>query len=338
MATPRAEFLRLQTGIEATPGTAVAATAIMAQLNDIRYGPITTVESPPTRRGSLAVMDDATVLGRMARVNVGGYLTFEDSPTYLEMGYKVATPSADAGTPIAYTRTYEPTLTSEDTPKTRTLEVADNINAYNLPYGFLESFSFAAQIKALTTFQAQLGAQDYIAQAVTGSLVRRAVERVRGQKWKLYIDDTSGAIGTTQVTDCIVGFEFHSGPLYGAVSCLNGNDTFEKVAQLGQAPTLRVDFHDSPTVAALLVNYQAGTKKLIRLQNEGSLIHGATNTYKRIRVDMAANIMDWSQIGGTTTEQGLTIPITFAGAEDVGGTWAKLVSYAVVNKVITLPG
>lgn len=457
-STQRREFLKVQTGAETTPGTKVAATAIMSALTDIRYRPDTVVRQPQKLDGNLSVANRADVLGRAGMLTLGGYLSFEDLPYLLEMGYKAATPAGDAGSPnIAYSRVYAPSLTSADQPHTYTLEAGTNGEAFVMPYGFLETFDFTARIRDYTTFNATLHGQDYIEQAFTGALTPRSFEIVLGQAWEVYIDDALlGTMGGTRVTDCLTEFTFRSGPLYQWANCLNGKLTPEQPIQQGQRPELVITFQLTPTSLQLLRDYQAGTKKFIRLRNLGTAIHGTgvaaapasalsgatagagvlTGTYdykytyvfadggetvpsaamaatvsatanaialtgltaggtgvvrrriyrtaaagtapwkylatvndnttttftdnipdtalgvnaptagseytgplvqKMVQVDLSANLLAFPDVGQAQAEGALTVPVTFSGSDDPGGSFGKLVEITVRNRVATLP-
>lgn len=278
-STQRREFLKVQVGRETTPGTPVVATSLLAALTDIRYRPDTVVQQPQKLNGNLAVANTADVLGKAGRVQIGGYLTFEDMLYLLEMGYNhISPPAGDAGSPnIAYTWPYAPTLVSADQPGVRTIEVGvSGGEQFQLPYGFLESFELTARIRDYTNFTAIMHGQDYIEHAFTGSLTERTVERALGQNWQVYIDDAAlGAMGGTRVTDCITEFSFQSGPLYMWANCMNGSLHPESPIQQGQLPTCTITFQLGNQSLQLLRDYQAGTKKFIRFINYGRAIHGS---------------------------------------------------------------
>lgn len=458
-STQRREFLKVQVGRETTPGVPVAATSLLAALTDIRYRPDTVVQQPQKLNGNLAVANSADVLGLAGRVQIGGYLTFEDFLYLLEMGYKHLTPPAgDAGTPnIAYTWVYAPTLTSADQPGVRTIEVGvSGGEQFQLPYGFAESFELSARIRDYTNFTSILHGQNYIENPFTGALTERSVERALGQNWQIYIDDAVlGAMGGSRVTDCVTEFTFQSGPLYMWANCMNGSLLPESPIQQGQMPTCTVTFQLGAQSLQLLRDYQAGTKKFLRLVNQGRAIHGTgvaaapatpvtgavgvagvltgtydykytyvytdggetaasaamvapvvatadkidiagittgpagvvarrlyrtaaagtapwkylttipNNTattytdnapdsalgvnapsasseytgplvYKRIQIDLSANLLTMPDIGQAVAEGALTVPIQFSGSSDDGGTFGKLVEYTVTNRLAAI--
>lgn len=342
MAHPLRKFLKVQRGAETVWGTPPVggATAILAGLNDIRYRPDYKVEQPDYLNGSLArAQDTADVLGKAGALTLGGYMSFEDLPYLLVAGYKNATPSADAGTPTpAQTWTVAPTLSSEDTPKSSTLEAGGNTESWQFPGCVLAGFEFTAQMKGYTMFTSTWLAKDMTSAAFTSALTKRTVERVLAQQWVVTADDTDAGLGTTNITSCLTEIRFQSGPLYGFSNCINGLLTPTDVSQMiNQQPTIVLTFKLSAETAAFFNTYLTGGVKFLRLKNTSNLIaiHGTPNVFKSVQIDVAANILAYPEVGQAVTENHLTIPLTFQGVEST--TWGKMIEWKVVNQIATLP-
>jgi hypothetical protein len=338
MAQARKEFMRVQRGVGVTWGTGVAATSILAGLTQVRYKPDNAVEEAAKLDGSLAVSDGVDTLGLAGMAVLNGWLTYEDFPFLLESGYKTATPTADAGTPISYARVYAPTLNDvEDVPKFVTLEMGSNVEKGRIPSALVRDFEINAAIRAFTSYGSNwFGNKWDPTGSFTAALTRRLVERIKGQLWKVYIDTaSSGTMGTTEVTSCVTAIQFRSGPLYGPRHCMNGSLEAAGYAQMGQKPEATVTFQQSAETTALLASFQADEIKYIRLKNEGSIIHDAVR--KSVQIDLCGAIADWPEQGDSEGENALTVPVRFTGVQDKVGSFAKLVQYTVVNKVATLP-
>lgn len=341
MAHPLRKFLRCQAGKELTWGTEPVggATSILAGLNDIRYRPDYQVQQPDYLTGSLArAQDTADVLGKAGGLTLGGFLTFEDILYVLLSAYKTATPSADAGTPTpAQTWVVRPTLSSEDTPVSRTLEVGGNVDSWHFPGSVVSTFEITAAVKGYSMFTSTWLAKDMIAGAFTPALTKRSVERVLAQKWVVTADDTNTALGTTNLTSCLTEIRFQSGPLYGFSNCINGLLTPTDVSQSpDQQPTITLTFKLSAETIAFFNTYTAGATKFLRLKNisGGSPIHGTPNTFKSVQLDMAAAILNYAEVGQAVADNHLTIPVTFQGTEDT--TWGKMLEWTVINQLATI--
>lgn len=336
----RAQFRRAQRGGETVWGTQVPATAILAGLDDIRWRPNYVKERLAKLDGSLAVSNAVKTMGKSGAAQLNGFVSFEDIAYLLEGGYHTDPPSADAGTPIAYTRDYEPALTTENTPKSATLQVGTPGTAqqWQLPGAVPANFELSGEVRGMLRFSAPWIAEEITNTAFTAALTRRSVEFIPAALVKVYIDIASGTMGTTQVTDCITSFTFRSGDLWGLRNCINGLLTAAGVSQMMQDPSLTLELQQGTLTDTLFDYFEADTKLYIRLEVSGpTAIHATPDTFPRIRIDLSAAILEWPEMGGTERENGLVVPITFAGIESNSGSFAKLVTYQVVNSLITLP-
>jgi hypothetical protein len=335
MATARRRFLKIQRGAAATWGTAVAATAIWPGLRSIRWRANETVQLAEKLDGTLAVADGATRLATVGEVQVQGYACPEALPYVLESAYAPATATGDAGTPPAYTRVYRPTLTAEDTPKLATLEVGGNLQSFRINTAVVQSFTLSGQIRGYWEFEARWWGTELLSQAFTVGLSPLSYERMKVQKTKLYIDNASGTMGTTQVTDCWVGFEFESGDCYQPRACIADRLDPEGPMQSDQQPRLTIRFLQSAITQTLLDDLRNDRQKYIRLVVTGATIHDTVTS--KIQIDLCANLTEWPEVGETEAEGGLVVPVRFTGTRDNTGSFGKLVEYTIVNKLATLP-
>lgn len=338
MAQARQRFLKVQRGAAATWGTGVAATAILAGLTAVRWRANETIERVQKLDGTLAQADSADRLATLSEIQLSGYACPSDLPYILESAYKPATPTSDSGTPPAYTRVYAPTLTVEDTPQLATLEVGGNTNAYRVASAVVRNFTLSGSVRGRWEMQATWWGTELTATTFTPSLNQRSYERMLVQKTKLYIDDATGTMGGTLVTQCWLGFEFQSGDCYVPRYCISDRVDPEGFSQADQQPQLQVRFQQGPFLDTLLADARAGKQKYIRLLVQGAQIHGgATPAYSTIQIDMAAHITEWPQIGDREEEGALVVPVTFSGTLDKTGSFGKLVQITVINSLATLP-
>lgn len=333
MPTARRRFIKVQRGGATTWGTAVAATAILGGLTAVRWRATETVVQHEKLDGTLAVADGATRVATLAEVRMSGYVSPEDFPYILESAYKTATASGDAGVPPAYTRVYSPTLTSEDTPKLATLEVGSNVASYRTATAVVRNFTIRGAVRGYWEFEAQWWGTELLSQAFTGSLTQRAVERLPLQKTKLYIDDATGTIGTTQITACWLGFEFDSGDCYVPRFCVADRFDPDGPVQADQQPRLTIRFQKSTVTDNLLSDLRNNKQKYIRLVTTGKTIHDTVTT--KVQIDLSANMLEWPEVGDTEEEGGLVVPVTFVGTRSTG-SFSKLVEYTVVNSLSAL--
>jgi hypothetical protein len=143
-------------------------------------------------------------------------------------------------------------------------------------------------------------------------------------------------MGTTQITDCITSFTYRSGDLWGFRQCINGLLTPAGVSQMMQDPSLTLEIQQGTLTDTLFDYFNNDTPLYLRLEVLGpTAIH--TTVFPTITIDLSAAILEWPEMGGTERENGLVVPITFQAIEDNTGSFAKLVTYSVINDVATLP-
>ena len=329
-------LLRAQAALESTRGTDLAATRKV-------YAQIT----PSYSRALLDFQDTSGTFHARRRVGYGrekagltalDIATFEDLPWWLQMLVKGGvTGSGDAGTPIAYTYTFNPTITSDDL-KSATFEIGDTGNPYELHQCMANSGTLRMDAdndsEPAWMLDVELMARDMVSGTFTNSLADRSTEVINARGTKLFIDDAGGTMGATQKT----------GSLISASITINNNIHFKSFAEdvtyvaankVGRgAQTIDAQFtfeFDSDTEFAKY-RASAGAQRMIRLEIEGSQIHGSTVVNKRLRIDLYGYWNSWSR---GDREGNLTATFGFAGFYDV--TASKTFQIEVVNALATLP-
>lgn len=189
----------VQLGKESTPGTSVPATTIWR-------GPYGSPEDARIRKikeedvGYLVPAElsyDTRLGAKLAMPSCE--LTFEQLPHILEAGIMTATPGAGPG----YARAYSfPTIASR-TIKTYTLEAGNALVAADqmeVPYSWVDEFELAGKVDEAWMMAATWQGQRWVTAAMTGSLSIPSVEVALFGNTRLYVDNSGGTIGTTQVS------------------------------------------------------------------------------------------------------------------------------------------
>lgn len=196
---------KLQGGVEATRGTAVAATKKLYTTQTI------TIE-----QHSRYAVEDRGVFDEKWRANpklrdagfsLVGDATFEDMPYFLDMALKGGVVSTGTAL-VGYTWVYVGDQTS-DTLTTRTLEAGDDTVSWQAPFATIDTLDFTMALDDAVKFTATGFAQDWIPQTstfrttaytgFTAALPDRVVESCMGWQAKLFIDPAGTTAGTTQV-------------------------------------------------------------------------------------------------------------------------------------------
>lgn len=326
----------IQWRTEATPGTYRASTAILENFGSAEWGDELVIDQPEFLDGTYALHSNGTMLGRTGRLHLGnGLLDFEQLPAFLASGIKTISGVTDAGSPPAFTYTAVPTLTSQDTNNTLAIEAKNDSLVEQLTYGVVESFKVGvAGPRAHTDCEVDLFGQLWATSTLTPSLAHVATELVPGSAWGLKLDDTGGTIGTTAYAGCLKSFSFDSGKLWTPYDCLANTTIFTGIQRPRMAPSLTIRVAVDAALAAAMVDWRAGTRQLIQLYAEGTVIHGAVK--KSVTIQMAGRITAMSRVGASMDQEQWTREITFVGERDT--TWGSLFRIVVVNAEAALRG
>jgi len=327
-------FDRMQAGFEASPGVPVPATRKVYADGSASY------DRPPASVRDKSGTFDARRRITYARESVAMSFTdsasFEDLEWWLMLGVKGnPTRTADAGTPNAYTVDLTPSQTVHDL-KSATFEANHPGNAYEIPQVMLNTLTLRGDSDSNDEPQWMVEAEGpgltLEPTVFTPAIPDRATELIDAKGTKVYIDDGGGAIGTTQLLGALISWSFS----------LTNNIEYKGYAEnkRGMAPgkfgrgertvdlQLTLEFEDDLEFA----KYRSETpvERIVRLESEGSVIHGAVR--KRLRLDVYGYWSSWSQ---GERAQSKTMTMNLAGYHDVGaGTTFDI---ELVNALAAVP-
>lgn len=323
---------RIQMGRETVAGTAVAATTMWRGLGTIKDN--REVVFPDEHVGYLSGVDRSYTPKLEANISFDSVpATFEQLPHIFEAGIKTDTPAQD-GAGTGYLYEYPFATTSQNTIKTYTIEGGDNIQAEEMEYAFVDSFTLSGVAGEAWMVSANWIGRQVSKTTFTGSLSPVSVEEMIFGKTKLYIDAVDGTIGSTQISDTLLSAEITFNNLNTPVYTANGYKYLSFTKQPGAEITLNMVFeHNSGSVAQKDL-WVAETPRLIRLITEGSALGtAATYTYKTFIQDYAGKYAMFEKIDEQNGND--IISATFnARYNATGDLFAQL---SVVNELSALP-
>lgn len=192
-------LIKVQLGKETTPFTAVAATAVLAELDDI---PKVTVDgmseilldqAGALNPGSVAVFDGAQTL-----VSWSGKATYQDLPYFMDSLFGVATPSG--ANPYVYA--YVGPLATTPTLRRNTIEIGDAIAGgpnYKVPGCLLNKFSLSTKPREPVKYSVEfLGGQ--LSTVTMAALTNRTQTPLHNSQLSIYVDAWAGTLGATALT------------------------------------------------------------------------------------------------------------------------------------------
>lgn len=325
----------VQIGLQSVLGTVVPATSIMSGLTAAEHLLNVNNIDPTEYRGDMWASHRSVVVGRRGEITLGGYVCYEDIGYALGMAIKGAVAaSGDGGTPVAYTYAYTPAGSGLDVPDLNTLEIGTNTQYYQYEGCFATDFQIDAGVDGLTTWQSNILAHDRALAAKTGSLSLRACEPLPANLWTWAMDATGGTLGATIYGGCLKKFSWKIAQ-FQTYKCMDGTQLWTGISEQALRATLTMTVHEDSSFISALATYLNQSRVLLRLQQLGTLIHGSSNTFKRMRIDGAYILKNVSKLGNADDMGRLTADLTFTTQLDT--TAALGYGVSVVNAVAAMP-
>jgi len=324
---------RCQIGKETTSGTAVAATSILrfenAYLDDQRE-----LVHVPENVGYLSKVNRTNTPKYLGGFSMNGTATFEQICYVMEASIKAVSPTSD-GTGSGKIRTYDGETTAANTIATYTLEGGDNQQAYEMEYAFVKSWTLSGAGGNSLQLSADWTGRQVQKTTYTPSLSLPSVDEINFGEGKLFIDEVTGTMGTTQVNNTWLDFSLKYTSGLQERFTGDGNKYFRTVEHVGPEVTLDLTLEHDTNSVTLFDAFQSEKAYQVRLLFEGPTLTTSGTTYskKTLRIDLVGKVEKW---GAPKDDNGIsTIPITFRATYD--GTCAKFFQVVNVNELGALP-
>lgn len=275
---------KFQWGIESTRGTAVASTRIIGAdvkgvptdrvWEAVRLAKGQRVDRTHKRNDELIVRDSLTfengyfqVLPGLMQCCLDGTIT----PAEVNVGQS------------DYKWDVLPLLTAANTPKTITLEMGDDTQAFKVEFCMFDSLKFSGEMaQDGGTSPVKIDAS-YFGRQVTpttftaGQALHPSLEFMNAKLSRLYMDTSFAGIGGTEQTSLLRGFEleFMTGnhpKFFGSA-----NKYFDSYGEGDLGVMLTLTLEGTSGADSIYDLYQAGTERAIRLDINGSIIGAGAN-------------------------------------------------------------
>lgn len=313
-------FEGIQIGVEATPGTSVAANkrllataispSIMTEPN----------EFAPTGYKYETVVVNGKEWTEAGIEGVGSY----NDPVYLFSSAfgaaAITTPTTGTGvTTAARDWNWAPLTTGPDAGKTYTIEQGSSVRAEKVSGGIITALSMSYARSGVSVGGSMMGQLTTDGITLTASPTDIALEPIVPNQVDIYLDDTFATIGTTKLTRCIeAGWELSdkNGPIWPLNST---NASYAASIETKPQGSANLTLGADSSGMALLPKMRVGQTMYLRIKATGRVIDGAF-TYLH-QVDIAVKILNPGEKGDS---DGLrTIPWEFRAVHDstMGGAF-----------------
>lgn len=322
-----------QIGLETTPGTSVAATKVLAAV-DLATEPQFTIM--PFRPAGYKVNTVHATEREWVEIGLRG------QPTYTEMIYLLAslltTPSApttilDGATDTLARRwTFTPGSTAPDTPQTFTIEQGSSVRAHKITYGLVTEMGMNFSRERIEISGRMIGQRITDGITLTPSLSQLELVPITASDICVYIDSTSGALGTTKL-----GRLFTGNPQVGsrynpvwAVDC--AQPSFSAHVETPNESRMSMMVEADAAGMAYLTDARNNDTLFMRIKATGPTIYVPTSVPYSFQWDMAIQVRD---VTSFSDHEGVyAIGYEFDIVHDP--TWNKHQQIQVVNKLSSM--
>lgn len=305
-----ARVLAFQSSGESAWGTTGAATKKLHGITDVSLTIVEKVEAVPTV-GNYGPGPVAAEVAQSGEGQIEGIVLYEDSVNILN-GLFTAIINSVTTSGAPYTYAYTAPVNSTQVCYSYTLEWGTTGQSYTAPGSVINGINIKGEAGGLWTYSAPVIAK--LIKSVTpttAAWVDRTVNPVRMADTTLYVDGSTGTIGTTAISATLINFEMalnagrHTKQFAGSINPASWGD-----AQM--EGTLRTLLEFGSTAKAYVDELLGSTGAAVRRQIRINATEGTSAAVKAFGIDFAGiigeNIKLWDDRDGN-----MTVDLTWKG-------------------------
>lgn len=325
---------QVQLGVEATPGTSVAAAKLIEAFT-WAWGIKPSVKTfRPTGRKYLSTAEELT---EMTNGKISGDMDYNALMYVLNSVYGKQTPAGvvkgAATSTSAFKSVFSPPLSGAANPQTYTLQQGDAVRADALAYLLFSGWGYKVNRKSEMTISGE-----FMGQAISDGVTMTPnptvvpLSPMVGRQANVFLDTTSAALGTTQL-NAFLELSFSASNYYGPLWFLNrANASYSSHIDLAPKNEIKLSMGADAQGMSLLQHMQNGDTMYLRVDALGNTIDTTNAIAAEFTHDMACKVTNVSEFGDS---DGLfKIEWTLEVAEDPA--WGNAQIVTLVNALSSL--
>lgn len=324
---------QVQLGVEATAGTSVPADKLLTAFDWTFGGKPTTKQFTGTGRKYPSA---SALLMELSQGGVSGPGDFDQLPYIVAGCYGKITPAAHAPSITAFDWIWTPPISGPGTIQSYTVQNGDANDAEQ--YTFLHfpdwgySFTRQQEIQISGTWAARTFTDG---QALTASPTAQPLQPMTGAMANVYLDPTSGAIGTTQLTNPMAVSFAASGFWRPFWPIDRSKTSFADVIDDMPKNELKLKLEADTAGIAIRGSYlEVGARCYVRVDVQGALADVANSVHYQMTHDMACFVVDMSELADTDGVYG--VEYTLEVAEDAAWATGQSQKLTMTNLLASL--
>jgi hypothetical protein len=271
-------------------------------------------------------------------IGLEGDATFEQLPYILNAGVYKTTPTTDTGSGYIYTWTVQNASTdpiASTDLQTLVIEGGDNNEAEVMRFGFVSEFNISGTAGEAATVNATVVGREIAGgYTYTAGLSIPTVESILFSKAKVYIDDSTGTIGATQVSNTLLTADLSMTTGWQSVMTADGRIDFAFVKRVTDEIKLQMTYEHNATATTEKATWRNQTERAIRILVEGAaLASSGVYTLKTFIIDLWGKYESFDTLGDQDGND--TVVASFRAAYSPAA--ANKARFTIVNELSALP-
>ena len=280
---------QVQIGKETTPGTAVACPTLLKCFDWIPG-----IDAGVSKYRPTGNLYDATqeLDWESSNFSLGGTMDFNGIIYPLAMIYGTVTPAAHGSSSTAKDWIWTPSINQQTSVQTFTLMQGDSVRARKLAYAMLSDFGYKGDRKSAFSITGK-GFGQILSDGITLTSSPTAVvtAQMQPKQFNIYLDTTSGGLGTTQVV-APISIDYSFGSVFSQAYYLNRtNASF--TSHINVQPTTEFKMllpADSFGLSQMQTYMESQATVYVRVDAQGATIDSGNSVVNEFMHDMAVKV------------------------------------------------
>lgn len=295
-------FSKVQYGKEATRGTAVAATKIWSSkvpaVNSDRKPVIPNEDVGIRTEGVRSVIHQYLYSNTLSSEH--GY--YQQLPALFGCGLKGGvTASEQTASQTDYLWTFTPSLTAANSPDSLTIELGDDVQAFETEYAMFERIRVSGTVAqgmdvSPVSIEADFFGRQLTPTTFTGALSLTTATPINAKLARFYLDTTWAGVGATEKTNILRAFDVEIITGVHPKFTGSGDKYFNTHGEGLITVTAQFTFEGDSQADAIFDAQQAGTFQVVRLALNGPTI--GSGTAHSLKLDIGGVWESVSPLGG----------------------------------------
>ena len=195
--------------------------------------------------------------------------TYEQLPYIFQAGIDLVVPVID-DSGVSYVWQWIPSLTSQNTTETYSIEGGDDNQAEEFSFGFVKNFNLSGDGQGALMMSSDWVGQSTSNATFTANVDIPEVEEIMVNSASLYIDDSGGSVGDSAVSSTLFGIDLNWTTGLSEYWAVDGSNEFSLIKFTTDEIVLNMVYEHNAAAVLEKAKYRDQSVRLVRLAFLGS--------------------------------------------------------------------